>query len=79
MDLFKSVNEWIQQGFEISYDIVNQYENGYEEEVQAGVMPNFTYTFYIHETEEELWLHSVDTLEEGFTLALKWLQENKVR
>ena len=77
MDILKVVNDWVQKGFDITYDIVNQYANGYEEEVQAGNMPNFTYTFYIHEMEEELWLHSVDSLEEGFSLAITWLKSNR--
>lgn len=77
MDLLKIINDWVQEGFEITYDIINQFENGYGHEVQAGNMPNFTYTFYIHEKEEELWLYSVDTLEEGFSLSLKWLNENR--
>lgn len=76
MELLKALDEWIQKGFEISYDIVNQFENGYEEDVIAGNMPNFTYTFHICENEENLWVHSVDSLETGFTLSLKWLNEN---
>lgn len=76
MDLLKEVNEWVQKGYEISYDIVNQYENGYADEVKAGTMPNFTYTFYIHEIQEELWYYSVDTIADGFLKALEWLKNN---
>ncbi|MGG0667753.1 hypothetical protein ABE073_04405 [Lederbergia citrisecunda] len=77
MDTLSIVNDWVQRGFAITYDIVNQVENGYLEEVLAGNMPNFTYTFYIHEMEEELFLHSVDTLEEGFSLVLQWFKNNR--
>ncbi len=77
MDLLKRINEWVQKDFEVTYDIVNQFENGYGDEVQAGDMPNFTYTFYICNRDEELWMHSVDGLEEGFLMALEWLEENR--
>lgn len=77
MELLIAINEWVQKGYAITYDIVNQFENGYGDDVLAGNMPNFTYTFYIHEMEEELWLYSVDTLEEGFSLVLKWLKNNR--
>lgn len=77
VDLLTVINEWVQKGYAITYDIINQVENGYGEEVQEGNMPNFTYTFYIHEMEEELWLYSVDTLEEGFSLVAKWLNDNR--
>lgn len=77
MDLLKTIDDWVQKGFEVTYDIVNQFENGYGNEVISGNMPKFTYTFYIYENEEDLWLHSVDTLEEGYTLSLKWLSENR--
>lgn len=77
MELLLVINEWVQKGYAITYDIINQFENGYGDDVLAGNMPNFTYTFYIHEMEEELWLYSVDTLEEGFSLALKWLKDNR--
>ncbi|WP_144509899.1 hypothetical protein [Bacillus sp. FJAT-22090] len=76
MDLLKSINEWIQKGFEINYYIVNQAENGYIEDVLNGDKPNFTYTFSIHEMDEELFILSVDDLEEGFIEVLKFL-ENK--
>ena len=77
MDLLKNINDWVQKGFEITYHIVNQFENGYGYEVEADNMPKFTYSFHIHEKEEELWMQSLDTLEEGFNLTLQWLYENR--
>ncbi|WP_121616592.1 hypothetical protein [Virgibacillus halodenitrificans] len=77
MDLLKGINKCVQKGFEITYDIVNQFENGYGDQVLAGNMLNFTYTFYIFKKEEILWSHSVDSLEDGFLLALDWLKKNR--
>lgn len=78
MNLLKLVNEWVQKGFQIKYHIVNQIEeHGLYDEVLSGDLPNFTYTFVIDEMEEEIWSYSVDSLEEGFTLAINWLQENR--
>ncbi|PLS18970.1 hypothetical protein CVD28_00790 [Bacillus sp. M6-12] len=77
MDLLKEINEWVQKGYDIRYLITNQVENGYQAEVLAGDMPNFTYSFFIEEMEEEIWDYSVDTLEEGFSMALEWLKNNR--
>jgi hypothetical protein len=40
-------------------------------------MPNSTYSFYICQMEEELWMRSVDTLEEGYSLVIEWLENNR--
>lgn len=76
MDLLQRANEWIQKGYEIKYLVVNQYENGYGNEVIAGNMPMFTYSFVIDKDEDELWDYSVDSLEEGFSMAIEWLENN---
>lgn len=77
MDLLKETNEWVQKGFEITYIIINQIENGYSEDVLSGDMPKFTYTFSIYEWQEEIWYYSVDTLEDGFTMSIDWLKKNR--
>ncbi|MED3549980.1 hypothetical protein [Cytobacillus praedii] len=76
MDLLKSIDDWVQKGFGINYYLVDQFENGYGKEVLAGNIPKFTYTFFIEKGDEELWILSVDTLEDGFSSALVWLNKN---
>lgn len=76
MDLLQRANEWVQKGYEIKYLIVNQFKNGYGDEVMAGNIPEFTYSFVIDKDENELWGYSVDSLEEGFSMAIKWLENN---
>ncbi len=77
-DLLKDVNDWVQMGFNITYDILSQVENGYKKDVESGIMPKFTYTFYINKygTSDYIWSESVDNPEEGFSKALKWLIRN---
>lgn len=78
MDLLNESNEWVQKGYEITYIVINQIENGYAMEVEEGNMPKYTYTFSIHEgTENEVWYHSVDSLVEGYTMAIDWLKKNR--
>lgn len=76
MELLQSANDWIQKGYEIKYLIVNQFDNGYGEEVIAGDMPKFTYSFVIDKDDEELWDYSVDSLVEGYEMAIEWLNNN---
>lgn len=76
MDLLQRANNWIQKGYEIKYFIVNQFENGYGERVVSGDMPEYTYSFVIDRKREELWDYSVDTLEEGYEMAIEWLEKN---
>ena len=77
LNLLKEAHEWVMRGFEISYLIIDQIENdklGYE----IGDVPRYTYTFSIHEGfENEVWYYSVDSLEEGFTMAMEWLKKNR--
>ncbi|MFJ7953938.1 hypothetical protein ACIQZG_20770 [Lysinibacillus sp. NPDC096418] len=76
MDLLQRANDWVQKGYQIKYLILNQFENGYGKEVIAGDMPHFTYSFVIDKDDEELWDYSVDSLEEGYSMAIEWLENN---
>lgn len=76
ISVLTEVHDWVQKGFEITYYIVNQVENGYKEDVINGEMPNFTYTFMVHKDYEEIFLLSVNYLEEGYSKALKFLKKN---
>ena len=77
MDLLQEAHEWLMKGHAISYLIIDQIENdkaGYEN----GEVPRYTYTFSIHEGfENEVWYYSVDSLEEGYKMALDWLKKNR--
>lgn len=76
ISVLTEVHDWVQKGFEITYYIVNQVENGYQENVINGEMPNFTYTFTVHKNYEEIFLLSVNSLEEGYSKTLKFLKKN---
>ena len=76
MNLLIEANKWVQRGYELKYFIVNQFENGYGEEVLAGRMPKYTYSFVVDKDGEEIWDYSVDTLEDGFEMAINWLKKN---
>lgn len=76
MNLLKEANEWVQKGYSITYYVVDQIENGYEECVLDGDMPKFTYTFAIYKNNAEIFLMSVDSLEEGYNEVLKFLKKN---
>lgn len=79
MNLLKEVNDWVQKGYDIGYLVTDQIENGYGKEVMEGDMPKYTYSFYIQEEarKEDIWDYSVDTLEEGFMMALDWLKSHR--
>lgn len=79
LNIMEEVNKWIQKGYEIKYDIIDQVSNGYLESVLSGDMPSFTYTFTIHESDDELFSLSVDTLEDGYREMLKFLKENNYK
>ena len=77
MDLLKQANVWVQKGYEIKYLIVDQFKNSYGTEVIAGEMPKYSYSFVIDKDDEELWDYSVNSLEEGYSMAIKWLEKNQ--
>ncbi len=46
--LSDKIDSYIQKGYNITYDIVNQIENGSEESVNNVTIKLYTYTFYIY-------------------------------
>lgn len=38
-------------------------------------MPRYTYTFVIGLDDECIWDYSIDSIEEGFKLAVEWLNK----
>jgi len=70
--IFEAVDHWVQKGFFITYDIIDQEENGYAENTKN----QYTYTFYIHKADEELFAESVDDLLSGYGEVLKFLTSN---
>lgn len=78
MDLLQQAHEWVQRGFEITYIIIDQIENGYTDEVADGTMQKYTYTFSVCEgIENEIFYHSVDSLSEGYQMVVDWLKKNR--
>jgi len=68
------LDEWNQLGISTTFDVVNQLKNGSFE--QGDKL--YTYTFYITPFDKDyIWNYSVDSLHEGFQLAIDWLNENK--
>ncbi|APH21058.1 TPA: hypothetical protein ACXDAY_002139 [Clostridium botulinum] len=81
MDILKKIEEISKKGYAIEYTVVDQYQNGYEEEIKKGLMPPTTYTVYVIRLEdgesiyEESFNHIEDSLKAGITYVkkiLKW-------
>ena len=76
MALSCEIDYYIQNGFSITYDIVNQIENGNEELVKHGIIKLYTYTFYIYRPKSVDFCEcfSVDNLYYGFIESIKYLE-----
>ena len=74
--LSDKIDYYIQKGYNITYDIVNQIENGNEELVKHGIIKLYTYTFYIHQPKSVDFCEcfSVDNLYYGFIESIKYLE-----
>ena len=74
--LSDKIDSYIQKGYNITYDIVNQIENGNEELVKHGIIKLYTYTFYIHQPKSVDFCEcfSVDNLYYGFIESIKYLE-----
>ena len=76
--LSDKIDSYIQKGYNITYDIVNQIENGNEESVKNGTIKLYTYSFYIY-THQPTSVYfceclSVDNLYYGFIESIKYLE-----
>lgn len=65
---------WINKGYLIYYDVIDQISNGYKDEVIAGNMPRYTFTFQIEKEGVIIWVKSVDTLEDGISSSIRYLE-----
>ena len=76
MALSCEIDYYIQNGYSITYDIVNQIENGNEELVKHGIIKLYTYTFYIYRPKSVDFCEcfSVDNLYYGFIESIKYLE-----
>ena len=76
MALSCEIDYYIQNGYSITYDIVNQIENGNEELVKHGIIKLYTYTFYIYRPKSVDFCEcfSVDNLYYGFVESIKYLE-----
>ena len=74
--LSDKIDYYIQKGYNITYDIVNQIENGNEELVKHGIIKLYTYTFYIHQPNSIDFCEcfSVDNLYYGFIESIKYIE-----
>lgn len=76
MNALKDIDEYVQKGYAVSYDIVNQIENGYEAAVKNGSMKLYTYTFYVYLPNKVDFedCFSFDCLDDGFKEALEYFK-----
>ena len=74
--LSDKIDFYIQKGYNITYDIVNQIENGNEDSVKNGTIKLYTYTFYIHQPNSVDFCEcfSVDSIYTGFVESIKYLE-----
>ena len=71
--LSNEIDYYVQKGYSITYDIVNQIENGNDISVKNGTIKPYTYTFYIHEPNHVDFYEclSVDDLYMGLVESIK--------
>ena len=74
--LSDKIDYYIQKGYNITYDIVNQIENGNEKSVKNGTIKLHTYTFYIHKPNSVDFCEcfSVDNIYTGLVESIKYLE-----
>lgn len=73
-NLLIKTEKWIQLGFLVSYDIINKANNDTLENGQSL----FDFTFYIKSpTGEILFTDNFDSMEEGFSGCLNFLEKDK--
>lgn len=76
--LSDKIDSYIQKGYNITYDIVNQIENGNEDSVKNGTIKVYTYSFYIYTPQPNsvdfCKCFSVDNLYYGFIESIKYLE-----
>ena len=76
--LSDKIDSYIQKGYNITYDIVNQIESGSEESVKNGTIKLYTYSFYIYTPQPNsvdfCECFSVDNLYYGFIESIKYLE-----
>ncbi|MMZ59493.1 hypothetical protein D1872_215360 [compost metagenome] len=58
-NLAKKIIYWANKGFEISYDIVNQIDNGNQKDVDSGHSPLHTFTVYVFSKAQEDYIYTV--------------------
>ncbi|MDY8021226.1 hypothetical protein [Paenibacillus polymyxa] len=58
-DLAKKIIYWAGRGLQISYDIINQIDNGHRKDVESGYMPLHTFTVYVFSKEQEDYIYMV--------------------
>lgn len=58
-DLATKIIYWAGRGLEVSYDIINQIENGHQKDVQSGHSPLHTFTAYVFSKEQEEYIYMI--------------------
>jgi len=58
-DLAKKIIYWAGRGLEISYDIINQIDNGHQKDVDSGYVPLHTFTVYVFSKQQEEYIYMV--------------------
>ncbi|MCP1185060.1 hypothetical protein [Paenibacillus sp. 1781tsa1] len=58
-DLAKKVIYWASKGYEITYDIVNQIDNGNQRDVESARAPLHTFTVYVFSKEQEDYIYMI--------------------
>lgn len=74
--MFEELDQYIQNGYKVSFDIVDQIENGNRDQVDAGTMKLYSYTFYLYEPNCVDFIESFSTedIEYGFHRAIYYLK-----
>lgn len=76
ISLSDKIDSYIQNGYNITYDITNQIDNGNERSVKNGTIKLYTYQFYIHKPNSVDFCEcfSVDNIYTGFIEAIKYIE-----
>lgn len=78
MDIFDRLQNLYNRGIIIDCVAVNQIDNGYDLEVEAGLTPLITYTVEVmYDDLEIIYQESCDTFKEAILLGIKYAENIK--
>ena len=77
-EIFSKINFWTQKGIYITYDLIDQIENGYADDVAEGILKEHTFTIRVEDSKNGYKIiyemGAVNTIEEAYKGVLSFLE-----